>query len=226
MSSDTASGAHPGAAFPATGGETEQGDLFIVSAPSGAGKTTMVRALIERDPAIILSVSYTTREQRPRERPGTDYHFVSAAEFERLVATDALLEHARVFDHWYGTSRADVLHELEAGRDVMLEIDWQGAEQIRGRMPECVSVFVLPPARDTLQSRLRARGGDSEQIIARRLRDAVSDMTHYHEFDYLIFNADLDHAVEELHSIVRARRLTRPRQADRRRPLLDDLTRG
>ena len=209
----------PGAQAMEAGDAGAPGELFIVSAPSGAGKTTMVRALVEHDADIVLSISYTTRKQRPGEQPDVDYHFVSASEFERLAASEALLEHAQVFDHWYGTSRPDVLRELAAGRDVVLEIDWQGARQARARMPEGISVFVMPPTRGTLESRLRARAKDTDAIIARRLRDAVSDMTHYDEFDYLIFNANLNDAVAGLRAIVQARRLAatatgRPPPAD------------
>ena len=219
-------GTAPGPPAMEAGDAGAPGELFIVSAPSGAGKTTMVRALVDHDADIVLSISYTTRKQRPGEQPDVDYHFVSASEFERLAASGALLEHAQVFDHWYGTSRPDVLRELAAGRDVVLEIDWQGARQVRTRMPEGISVFVMPPTRGTLESRLRARAKDTDAIIARRLRDAVSDMTHYDEFDYLIFNANLYDAVAELRAIVQARRLARPRQAARRRRTIAELTKS
>jgi guanylate kinase len=178
------------------------GKLFVVSAPSGAGKTSLVRALAKERPTLVPSVSHTTRAPRPHEVEGREYFFVSADEFQRLVRTGAFLEHARVFDNFYGTGAAQVRTQLAAGRDVLLEIDWQGAQQVRGAMPECVGIFILPPSRSALEQRLRERRTDSPETIARRLRDAVDDMSHYREFDYAIVNDRFDEALRELGAII------------------------
>ncbi len=199
------------------------GTLFIISAPSGAGKTSLVKALLERISGVTVSVSHTTREPRPGEREGTDYHFIDKASFETMAVAGEFLEHARVFDNHYGTSRGAVFEQLEAGRDVILEIDWQGARQVRESAPQAVSVFVLPPTRDTLRERLTARGQDAEPVIERRMRDAVSEMSHYGEYDYLIFNDDFDQAVTELQAVFLARRLRREVQATRCRRQLQAL---
>lgn len=176
--------------------------LFVLAAPSGAGKTTLVKALVERRPELRFSVSYTTRERRSNEKEGVDYRFVDEAEFRRLKQDDELLEHARVFDNYYGTSRAQVEEHLARGFNVILEIDWQGARQVRKAMPECVSVFILPPSRPELETRLRGRQTDSEAVIRRRLRDALSDMSHWAEFDHCIINDDLDEAVAALEAVI------------------------
>ena len=180
----------------------KRGRLFVITAPSGAGKTSLVKALLARRPDLRLSVSHTTRKRRPTEAEGREYQFVSAPEFERLVAQGEFLEHARVFDNFYGTSRAYVEQQLAAGHDVLLEIDWQGARQVRSAMPQCVSVFVLPPARDALAQRLARRATDSAEVIARRLADAAADMSHYGEFDYVVVNDDFEQAVAELERII------------------------
>ncbi|HEY4749466.1 MAG TPA: guanylate kinase [Steroidobacteraceae bacterium] len=180
----------------------KRGRLIVISAPSGAGKTSLVKALLARRPDLRLSVSHTTRKRRPTEAEGREYQFVSAPEFERLVAQGEFLEHARVFDNFYGTSRAYVEQQLAAGHDVLLEIDWQGARQVRSAMPQCVSVFVLPPARDALAQRLARRATDSAEVIARRLADAAADMSHYGEFDYVVVNDDFEQAVAELERII------------------------
>jgi guanylate kinase len=180
----------------------KRGRLIVISAPSGAGKTSLVKALLARRPDVRLSVSHTTRKRRPTEAEGREYHFVTVPEFERLVAQGEFLEHARVFDNFYGTSRAYVEQQLAAGHDVLLEIDWQGARQVRAAMPQCVSVFVLPPARDTLAQRLARRATDSAEVIARRLADAAADMSHYGEFDYVVVNDDFEQAVAELEGII------------------------
>ena len=176
--------------------------LFVIAAPSGAGKTTLVKALTTRNPELRFSISYTTRPKRRNEAHGVDYLFVGKDEFDRLRAEGALLESAEVFDNFYGTSREQVEEHLAAGRHVILEIDWQGAQQVREAMPACITVFILPPSRDELERRLRSRGTDSAEVIERRLRDALSDMSHWNEFDYLIFNDDLDEAVAELEAVL------------------------
>ena len=191
------------------------GTLFIVSAPSGAGKTSLVKVLLTRLSGLAVSVSHTTREPRPGEQNGVDYHFVGRSEFETMVAAGEFLEHARVFDNFYGTSRRAVVEQLEAGRDVILEIDWQGARQVRGSAPQAVSVFILPPSRETLRERLKGRGQDSEQVIERRMRDAISEMSHYGEYQYLVFNDDFEQAVAELQALFVAQRLRLEAQEQR-----------
>jgi len=191
------------------------GTLYIISAPSGAGKTSLVKALLEKLAGVSVSVSHTTRAARPGEQNGLDYHFVEKAEFERLVADGEFLEHAKVFDNYYGTRRATVLETLESGTDVILEIDWQGARQVYKAFPQAVRVFILPPGREALRQRLTGRGQDSEEVINRRMSDAVSEMSHYNEFDYLVFNDDFDVALDELVSLLRARRLRSEQQQQR-----------
>jgi guanylate kinase len=179
-----------------------RGKLFVIAAPSGAGKTSLVRALMQRRPALRFSISYTTRAKRASETHGHDYFFVDKPEFERMVAAGEFLEHARVFDNYYGTSRAQVEQLLREGQDVLLEIDWQGAQQIRRALPECRSIFVLPPSRAALEQRLRGRGTDSDEVIARRLRDSIADLSHWNEFDYIVINDDFTRATEDLQAIV------------------------
>lgn len=179
-----------------------RGRLFVVAAPSGAGKTSLVRALMQREPRLRFSISYTTRAQRPTEEHGRDYFFVDKQEFERMITNGAFLEHARVFDNYYGTSRDQVTAMLERGENVLLEIDWQGAQQIRKAMPECASIFILPPSREALETRLRGRATDSDEVIARRLRDSIADMSHWPEFDYVVINDDFERALNDLHAIV------------------------
>ena len=179
-----------------------RGRLIVIAAPSGAGKTSLVKALLASERALRLSVSHTTRRRRETEQEGREYHFVSVPEFERLRDAGEFLEHARVFDNLYGTSRAYVGQQLGAGHDVVLEIDWQGAQQVRRAMPQCVSVFILPPSTEALAKRLAARATDTAQVIARRLADAAADMSHYREFDYLVVNDDFDRAVADLQRIV------------------------
>ncbi len=182
-----------------------KGRLIVIAAPSGAGKTTLVHALIARHPEFVFSVSYTTRRQRPNETHGKDYFFVSEEEFERLYRDGEFLESARVFDHRYGTSRRQVEAELARGRNVILEIDWQGARQVRAAMPECRSIFILPPSVEALEARLRSRRTDSEAVIRRRLADSLSDLSHWDEFDYVVINDDLDTAIDELAGIATGR---------------------
>jgi guanylate kinase len=180
----------------------KRGRLFVIAAPSGAGKTTLVKALLQAEPQLSLSISHTTRTRRPTEEPGREYHFVSREQFEALSARGEFLEHARVFDNFYGTSRAFVAAQLDAGRDVLLEIDWQGAQQVRRALPECVSVFVLPPSRRALAERLARRATDTAEVIARRLADAAADMSHYAEFDYVVVNDDFGQALADLRRII------------------------
>jgi guanylate kinase len=179
-----------------------RGRLYVFAAPSGAGKTSLVRALMQREPGLRFSISCTTRPPRPSEVHGRDYYFLSPAEFERLVEAGEFLEHARVFDNRYGTPRQPVQAALESGQDLILEIDWQGAAQVRAALPESVSIFILPPSRAELERRLRGRGTDSAEVIARRLRDAAADMTHWREFDKVVVNDDFDRALDELQAIV------------------------
>ena len=179
--------------------------LFVIAAPSGAGKTTLVKALTTRNPELRFSISYTTRPKRRNEAHGVDYLFVGQDEFDRLRTDGALLESANVFDNFYGTSREQVEEHLAADHNVILEIDWQGARQVREAMPDCITVFILPPSREELERRLRSRGTDSEEVIERRLRDALSDMSHWDEFDYVIFNDDLDQAVADLEAVLAGR---------------------
>ena len=179
--------------------------LFVIAAPSGAGKTTLVKALVERNPALKFSISYTTREQRATEEHGRDYFFVEVDEFEALRERGELLESALVFDNHYGTSRSQVEQHLSAGSHVILEIDWQGAEQVRESMPDCVTIFILPPSRAELERRLRGRKTDSETVIERRLKDSLGDMSHWGDFDYVIINDDLEDATAELVAVIEGR---------------------
>jgi guanylate kinase len=182
-----------------------RGKLFVIAAPSGAGKTSLVRALMQRVPSLRFSISYTTRKPRPNEVPGRDYFFVDHAGFEGMVEAGEFLEHARVFDNYYGTSKTQVESMLREGDNVLLEIDWQGAQQIRRAMPECESIFILPPSRETLEQRLRGRQTDNDEVIARRLRDSIADMSHWEEFDYVVVNDDFERATVELEAIVAGR---------------------
>ena len=177
----------------------------MISAPSGAGKTTLVRGLIARDPRFVFSVSYTTRERRPTETDGVDYHFVTREAFERLREAGEFLEYAQVFDNYYATGRRAVEALLDAGSHVIVEIDWQGARQVRARLPECVSIFIVPPSVHALEQRLRTRKTDSEAVIRRRLRDSMDDLSHWDEFDYIVVNDDLDTALDELAGIASGR---------------------
>jgi guanylate kinase len=183
-----------------------KGSLFIVAAPSGAGKTSLVNALVEQQSAIRLSVSHTTRTAREGEVNGQDYFFVSQDNFAQMRDAGAFLESATVFDNSYGTSSETVLAQLQQGLDVILEIDWQGAEQVRRNFPESTSIFILPPSKAALEQRLRGRGQDKEDIIARRMRDAENEISHYVEFDYLIVNDQFDVALSDLAAIIIARR--------------------
>lgn len=180
----------------------QTGQLFVVSAPSGAGKTTLVNALVEAMPRVRLSVSHTTRSRRETEVDGRHYHFVDRAEFDRLVAAGAFLEHAEVFGNCYGTSRQALQEQVDQGYNVILEIDWQGARQVRQRMPGCKSVFILPPSGPELERRLRGRGTDSDEVIARRLAESRADISHWDEFDYVVVNDDFEQALAELGQVI------------------------
>ncbi|MEJ2317542.1 MAG: guanylate kinase [Gammaproteobacteria bacterium] len=197
--------------------------LFILSAPSGAGKTSLLHALMNDAEGVAVSVSHTTRNQRPGEVDGQHYHFVSVEEFQRMIADDAFIEHAQVFDNFYGTSRQGVIAQLQAGLDVILEIDWQGARLIREQMPDAVSIFILPPSREALQQRLQNRGQDDAAVIARRMRDAVSEMSHYDEYHYLVINDVFQAALEGLAAILSSHRLRLQAQRQRHAGLLAAL---
>ncbi len=201
----------------------KRGRLYVISAPSGAGKTSLVKALLAGEPRLRLSISHTTRTRRPTEVEGREYHFVSKPQFAELVKRGEFLEHAQVFDNNYGTSRAFVEAQLAQGHDVLLEIDWQGAQQARRAMPDCVSIFVLPPARQTLAERLARRATDTQDVIRRRLKDAAGDMAHYQEFDYAVVNDDFDRAASDLKRIIEGKgedlRSNRPEL----KPLLEEL---
>ncbi len=188
------------------------GTLYILSAPSGAGKSSLAKALVESMPGLTVSVSHTTRAPRPGEVDGVHYHFVTPDVFKAMVERGEFLEHAQVFDNFYGTSQAAVQAELDRGHDVILDIDWQGARNVKARMEKAVSIFILPPSREELERRLRGRGQDSDEIIARRMRDAVSEMRHYDEFDFVVVNDGFDAALKDLQCILRG-------EPERRRPL-------
>lgn len=200
-----------------------RGTLFIVAAPSGAGKSSLVNACLARDPHICLSISFTSRAPRPGERHAEHYHFIDADAFQRMVAAGDFFEHAMVHGDWKGTARQSVEPQLAAGKDVLLEIDWQGARQVRAQVPEAVSVFILPPSTEALEQRMRNRGQDSEDTIARRLAAARDEMSHHGEFDYLVVNEHFDTAVEEMCAIFAASRLRREPQQARHADLIEAL---
>ena len=202
---------------------TMRGTLYIVAAPSGAGKSSIVNAVLARDPNICLSISFTSRLPRPGERHAEHYHFVSADDFERMVEAGDFFEHARVHGDWKGTARQSVEPQLALGKDVLLEIDWQGARQVRSKVTGAVSVFILPPSREALEQRMRARGQDSEEVIAQRLAAAREEMSHYGEFDYVIINEDFAVAVDEMCAIFTASRLRRDAQVARHSRLITAL---
>ncbi|MCK4865768.1 MAG: guanylate kinase [Gammaproteobacteria bacterium] len=199
------------------------GTLFVISAPSGAGKTSLVKALLEQTKNIGVSVSHTTRAMREGEQDGIDYNFIDKEAFVSMVGQSAFLEHAQVFDNFYGTAIANIEDKLSQGEDVILEIDWQGAAQVRKQLPYAVNIFILPPSQAALEERLRGRGQDSDEIIQRRMRDAKSETSHYSEYDYLVVNDDFDKALIELKSIVLARRYRYEAQTQRLAPLLKEL---
>ena len=193
---------------------SHRGSLFIVSAPSGAGKTSLVAALVAQMPNVCISVSHTTRAMRPGEEEGVNYHFTDRESFLKLVADGRFLEHAEVFGNLYGTSADWVEQKLAEGLDVILEIDWQGAVQVRHLVPEATSIFILPPSLSELEKRLRGRGQDDDAVIAHRLSGAQEEMAHYAEFDYLVVNDTFDHALGDLKAILHASRLSQARQQE------------
>ncbi|ELR64019.1 Guanylate kinase [Photobacterium marinum] len=202
-----------------------KGTLYIVSAPSGAGKSSLISALLENNPtyAMKVSVSHTTRDMRPGEVNGVHYNFVAVEEFKALIDEGAFLEFAEVFGNYYGTSRPWIEENLDKGIDVFLDIDWQGARQIRKQMPEARSIFILPPSRPELERRLNTRGQDSEEVIAKRMSEARSEISHYNEYDYVIVNDDFDVAVMDMKAILRAERLKEAKQAVKHANMLDCL---
>lgn len=202
---------------------SQQGTLYVISAPSGAGKTSLVKALLEQDSQVRVSVSHTTRGMRPGETDGKDYNFVEMTDFDAMVAQNQFLEWAEVFTNKYGTSRIWVEEQLAAGIDVILEIDWQGAQQVRKLMPECRSVFIMPPSREELHRRLSGRGTDAQDVIDYRMNQAVEEMSHYNEYDDLVINDDFQQALAELQAIFTARRLRLAPQQARYQTMLSEL---
>ncbi len=200
-----------------------KGTLFIIAAPSGAGKTSLVKELVDQTDNLIVSVSHTTRSPRPGEEDGVNYHFVAQDDFLKMMERGDFLEHAQVFDNYYGTSQRWVEEQLNTGQDVILEIDWQGARQVRQIMPDCIGIFILPPSRQTLEDRLRSRGQDSEEVIARRMQDAKSEISHYGEFDYLVVNDDFETALVDLAAIIRDQHSSIPVQSTKLESMLADL---
>lgn len=201
-----------------------EGNLFVIAAPSGGGKTSLTRALLEREPGIRLSVSYTTRPPRPGEQDGVDYHFVAADRFAVLKDGNEFLEHAQVHGNWYATSATWLKSQVSAGQDVLLEIDWQGAAQVRVLIPESVHIFILPPSLESLEERLVRRGQDDAATIARRLDAAREEIRHCVEFNYVIINQEFASAVDDLSAVVRATRLRTAQQLARHQPLIAQLT--
>lgn len=204
--------------------QSNQATIFIVSAPSGAGKTSLVRQAIEELKELTVAVSHTTRAQRPGEINGVHYHFVSREQFEQMIDSDQFLEYAEVFGNFYGTSMDSVNSSLGQGLDVILEIDWQGAKQVRKMLSEVISVFILPPSRQTLIERLQGRGQDSADVIERRTAEAVLEMKQYHRADYLIINDSFDDALAELKAVILSHRVLKSRQAHRHAGLITSLT--
>ncbi|GAA5786186.1 guanylate kinase [Chitiniphilus shinanonensis] len=200
-----------------------RGNIFVVTAPSGAGKTTLVAALLAADQNVQLSISFTTRAPRTGEVHGKDYHFIDRAEFEAMIAAADLLEHALVYGNYYGTSRRWIESVIDNGRDILLEIDWQGAQQVKRIFPDSVGIFVLPPSIDALEQRLRSRGKDSDEVIAQRMAAAREEMSHFDEADYVVVNEHIDEAVRDIVAVVRAERLRVRTQRIRHGALLADL---
>lgn len=203
--------------------ETNCGMLYIISAPSGAGKTSLVKALLEETDLIEVSVSYTTRAQRPGEREGIDYHYIQHDIFKQMIADDQFIEHAEVFGNFYGTSKIQIKEKLKAGIDVILEIDWQGAQQVKEQFEHCTMVFILPPSRHELLSRLKERGQDADEVINNRMNEAIEQLSHYNEFEYLIVNDQFSHALGELKALIYAFRLCQTSQCRRHHNLIKAL---
>ena len=200
-----------------------KGNLYVISAPSGAGKTSLVRAIVEALPDVVVSVSHTTRKKRDGEVDGRDYHFIDEQQFRQMIADEQFLEHASVFGNRYGTSQQHIQQQLLSGKDVILEIDWQGARQIRQLMSDCKSIYILPPSIQALRERLQSREQDSDDVIESRMREAVSEMTHYGEFDYIVINDDFEQAREELASIFVCNRMLTRHQEQTHADVLADL---
>ena len=200
-----------------------QGILFVISAPSGAGKTSLVKELRVQVDGFSVSISHTTRTMRPGEIDGVDYYFTNSEKFEEMIAAGEFLEYAKVFGNYYGTAQATVENALSAGKDVLLEIDWQGARQIKKLLPDCQSLFILPPSREALWQRLQKRGQDNAETIERRMRESISEMSHFNEYDYLIINDDFNQAVDEMRSIVVASRLKTSNQSTCNKDLIASL---
>lgn len=205
--------------------EAAAGTLFIVAAPSGAGKSSIVNAALARDPRLCLSISFTSRQPRPGERHAEHYHFITTDEFQAMVAAGDFFEHALVHGDWKGTARQSVMPQLAAGKDVVLEIDWQGARQVRKQVPDAIGIFILPPSRGALEQRMRSRGQDSEETIHRRFAAAREEMSHYDEFDHVVVNEVFEDAVDEVCAIVTASRTRRALQQRRHGALIAELLR-
>ncbi|MCP4274142.1 MAG: guanylate kinase [Gammaproteobacteria bacterium] len=202
---------------------SKNGNLYIISAPSGAGKTSLLKALMDKISNFSAAVSTTTREIRSGEVDGVDYHFVSIEKFLTMVQAGAFLEHAEVFGNFYGTSENSVTKALEEGQDLVLEIDWQGAQQVRKQIPEAISIFIFPPSRDTLAERLKGRAQDDATVIEKRMAAAIEEMSHYNEFDYLVINDVFGEALKDLENIIKSYRLTLSRQSTNHRQLITNL---
>lgn len=202
---------------------SSRGTLFTVSAPSGAGKTSLVAALVKSNPEVCVSISHTTRPIRPGEQDGVNYHFVDHATFEQMLEAGAFLEHAQVFNNFYGTSQRWVMETLQQGMDVILEIDWQGAAQVRRLMPETVSLFILPPSLAALRQRLTGRGTDAPGVIEARMNEAISEISHYVEADYLIINDDFTIALAQFQALITSQHLSLARQAEKHHAMLQEL---
>lgn len=203
--------------------DKHKGNLFILSAPSGAGKSTLYKALLSQDKQVRISISHTTRAPRTGEENGREYYFIDDESFLDMIAEDAFFEHAQVFDNYYGTSKESIFEMLEQGLDVILEIDWQGARQIRQLYPEAIGIFILPPSLHALEERLKSRATDTEDVIQRRMAKAVNEMSHYHEYDFVIVNDDFDAALSQMASIFMAMRAKTPVMQEKNRILINDL---
>lgn len=203
--------------------DKHKGNLFILSAPSGAGKSTLYKALLKQDDKVRISISHTTRAPRTGEEHGREYYFIDDESFLDMIAEDAFFEHAQVFDNYYGTSKESIFGMLEQGLDVILEIDWQGARQIRQLYPEAIGIFILPPSLQTLEERLRKRATDSDEVIQRRMAKAVNEMSHYHEYDFVIVNDDFDAALSQISAVFQAMRSKTTVMQEKNGNLINDL---